>query len=368
VKKVIAILGTALVTACGNGGSSRPAPVIASFQAAPGSIRAGEAVTLSWAATGADTLAIDNGIGPVTGSSVIVTPPATTTYRLTATNATGSVSSTALVTVLPAKPAILSFGGTPSSVAIGSSTTLSWTTTGQVDSVRIDPGAIDVTAEHANGAGHHVIASVAVDTTYTLTVTNPGGSATQTALVTTHDPALRFTYTDPVSTTAKLRLVQNVELSTLSHLVLDLKVAAPIDAFGLAMTIPLTAASAGMIGTPTWSVPAAGPIQPGASPATAAIKLVPGAAGLPDSLTFGLAKHKGSAADTTDVALPVGATLLSIAVDFGPTTPVPGTLVFDGGSLLSDGRYRAAALHFDGAQPDPAGKGDIAVGTLQFTN
>ena len=51
----------------------------------------------------ADTVSIDNGIGSVnpTNGMVTVTPPVTTTYRLTATNKSGSVNSTASITVRP---------------------------------------------------------------------------------------------------------------------------------------------------------------------------------------------------------------------------------------------------------------------------
>ena len=46
-------------------------------------------MTLNWAVTGADTLSIAPTPGAVTGNSVTVTPNATTTYTLTATNAGG---------------------------------------------------------------------------------------------------------------------------------------------------------------------------------------------------------------------------------------------------------------------------------------
>jgi hypothetical protein len=53
-----------------------------------------------WNVSSATSLAIDNGVGDVTGrTSITVSPQATTTYTLTATNSGGSVSSTATVTV-----------------------------------------------------------------------------------------------------------------------------------------------------------------------------------------------------------------------------------------------------------------------------
>lgn len=74
---------------------------IASFTASPAVITAGEQSTLAWLVTGTPppTLAIDQGIGSVTGTSVTVSPSATTTYTLTATNAAGSRNRRVTVTV-----------------------------------------------------------------------------------------------------------------------------------------------------------------------------------------------------------------------------------------------------------------------------
>jgi len=89
--------GSAAVTV-----TAAPAPVIASFAAAPSSIAAGGTATLSWSVSGATSLSIDQGIGAVTGSSRPVSPAATTTYVLTATNAAGSSAASATVTVTAA--------------------------------------------------------------------------------------------------------------------------------------------------------------------------------------------------------------------------------------------------------------------------
>ncbi len=81
-----------------SGGSSQ-SPVIASFAANPGTVQPGQSSTLNWSVSNATSLTIDNGIGTVTGNSLSVTPQTTTTYKLTATNASGAVSATATVTV-----------------------------------------------------------------------------------------------------------------------------------------------------------------------------------------------------------------------------------------------------------------------------
>src|SRR6266852_995162 len=69
-----------------------------SFGAVPPTIRPGQSATLSWTTSGATSVIIDNGVGaqPPSGS-VSVTPATTTTYTLTAMS--GSVSTTAQVTV-----------------------------------------------------------------------------------------------------------------------------------------------------------------------------------------------------------------------------------------------------------------------------
>jgi hypothetical protein len=73
-------------------------PAIENFTANPAVIVQGQSSALSWIVTAADSLSIDHGLGTMSGTSTIVSPTATTTYKLTATNSTGS--STADVTVM----------------------------------------------------------------------------------------------------------------------------------------------------------------------------------------------------------------------------------------------------------------------------
>jgi hypothetical protein len=84
-------------------------PRIVSFTASPTSIGAGESSLLAWSVSGATSLRIDPGIGPVTGSIKSVTPSVTTQYTLVAGNAYGSVSAQATVTVVSAPPPSASF-------------------------------------------------------------------------------------------------------------------------------------------------------------------------------------------------------------------------------------------------------------------
>ena len=83
-----------------SGGMPPSPPVISFFTASPGSITLGASSMLSWSVSGATTVSINQGIGPVPPSgSIPVSPGTTTTYTLTATNAAGSVTPTAQVVV-----------------------------------------------------------------------------------------------------------------------------------------------------------------------------------------------------------------------------------------------------------------------------
>ncbi|HMH12927.1 MAG TPA: hypothetical protein VK578_07445 [Edaphobacter sp.] len=75
------------------------APTISSFTASSTSITAGSSTTLSWSGTGASYYIISPQIGAVSGTSVAVTPTATTTYTLYSTNQYGRTTATVTVTV-----------------------------------------------------------------------------------------------------------------------------------------------------------------------------------------------------------------------------------------------------------------------------
>ena len=76
-----------------------PAPVISSFTANPTTVTKGQPVTLSWSVTGASYNVVSPQIGAIRGSSVVVTPTATTTYTLSSTNAYARSTAKVKVTV-----------------------------------------------------------------------------------------------------------------------------------------------------------------------------------------------------------------------------------------------------------------------------
>ena len=78
---------------------SGPNPQIASFIASANSVSSGTPVTLSWQVTGAAYVIVSPGVGVTRGTSVSVTPSATTTYTLYATNAYGQTTASTTITV-----------------------------------------------------------------------------------------------------------------------------------------------------------------------------------------------------------------------------------------------------------------------------
>jgi len=160
-------------------------PVIDSFVADPNNIIPGTSSTLSWSVSNATRVSIDQYIGSVslTGSTP-VSPSTTTTYILTATNDSGSVTAMTqvLVSATPSSstpaglPIVNSFTATPPVTPAGSSTSLSWAVS-NATSVYISPmvGAVGISGS----------ASVSPTTTtdYTLTASNAAGTTVATTQV-----------------------------------------------------------------------------------------------------------------------------------------------------------------------------------------
>lgn len=190
------------------------APFIPSFSATPTAITAGQSSTLSWTTTGATTVSIDQSIGDQTATSTgsaLTSPVSTTTYTLTAVNGTGTSTAMATVTVSAAQgggnggggtvitpPVITSFSASPSSIAVGQSSTLMWSVTG-ASGISITPAV--GTSSLSSTAGT-LSATPATTTTYTLTATNlfsQSTSATATITVTTGNNPQPALPTSPVT-------------------------------------------------------------------------------------------------------------------------------------------------------------------------
>jgi hypothetical protein len=157
-------------------------PVINAFAASTSTLPAyGGTITLSWSVDGASALALDNGVGDVTGSAqtdVVVT--VTTTFTLTATNASGQATSatTVTVTVPTEAPTILTFSVAPATVNYGSNVIAAWSQRDAQTLTLITPtGTIDVTrtTNYAQAA--------TVSGTYTLRATNLHGMTEANATI-----------------------------------------------------------------------------------------------------------------------------------------------------------------------------------------
>jgi hypothetical protein len=168
------------------------APQVNRFDADPGVIAAGRSAVLRWSVDHG-SVAIEPGIGQVDESrgERTVTPPATTTYKLTASRFLRSVTRSVVIVVsaLPRKadlaplkpksivtesprvppPRIISFNADPPAVSRGQSTTLTWSVEGKLDALsvwgigRVEPdGSLQVSPPETR--------------TYSLRATGPAGS------------------------------------------------------------------------------------------------------------------------------------------------------------------------------------------------
>ncbi|MFO7546985.1 MAG: hypothetical protein R6W77_15950 [Trueperaceae bacterium] len=100
MRRLIALALVGAVLSSCTTGAPPAAPTIGAFTAAPNMITLGDSTTLSWTVSGAVQLSVHPGNVDVTGStSLVVSPVATTSYVLTATNAAGSVQASTSVTV-----------------------------------------------------------------------------------------------------------------------------------------------------------------------------------------------------------------------------------------------------------------------------
>lgn len=125
----LALLWVGLTVAC----QTEP-PVILKFSSSPAKISTGESAKLSWVVKDATSVSINHGVGVVENvGNKRVSPPATITYTLIATNSGGTVAKSAVVTVsatstpspdtTPPVISVVNISGTTQS-----SVTITWTT------------------------------------------------------------------------------------------------------------------------------------------------------------------------------------------------------------------------------------------------
>jgi len=188
--------GTCMIQAsqAGNGIWAAAAPVSRSFTVlpepqtitfnAPATQTVGMPLTLSATATSELTVTFASqttGVCTVSSTTATFLTPGTCTIQASQAGNTTWAAATPVsrsFTVNGAKPTITSFTATPGTINSGSTSSLSWVTTGAA-SVAITPGTF--TSALASGSTSVKPAST---TTYTLTATNTAGSVTATAQVT----------------------------------------------------------------------------------------------------------------------------------------------------------------------------------------
>jgi hypothetical protein len=180
-----------------------PLPTISFFTATPDVIDPGQFTSLSWATEDADTVSII-GMGQVQASgSVILNLEETTTYVLSAVNATGETRAELTVTVRATpEPSINFFTAAPDTIREGEFATLSWSTE-YADEVTI------------SGLGRvlpagSILVSPEETTTYTLTATSAIGTVTADVVVTV-EPA----NTPPVASAGRDQTVNFPNIVTL---------------------------------------------------------------------------------------------------------------------------------------------------------
>ncbi len=164
-----------------------PPPVVpqCTLSASPSTVGAGGSSTLTWTTTNATTGSIDHGVGsvsPVSGGTVAVTVPSTTTYTLTVTGPGGQVNCDTTVTVPPPQPnaPVCTLVAAPTTIASGGASTLTWTTTNAA-TFSIDNNINAVTPVPAGTRS----VSPTQTTTYTGTATSASGQVAHCAATVT---------------------------------------------------------------------------------------------------------------------------------------------------------------------------------------
>ncbi len=157
---------TANATVTVNGAAGSGLPIIVSFAPNPATIDFGQSSSLQWVVQNATTVTVST-IGTVglTGSHS-VSPAATTSYTITASNANGTVTANTTLTVVTSVQ-IISFTATPSSTTSGSSVVLVCETKG---AATVNVNGIVFTTPTAVESTH-----VIQTTTYNCTATGADG-------------------------------------------------------------------------------------------------------------------------------------------------------------------------------------------------
>jgi hypothetical protein len=178
------------LTCTGAGGSANqsvtvtvtppPAPSVM-LSAAPPTVASGGSSTLSWSSSNATSCTASGawtGAKATSGSETRTSLTANSTFTLTCTGGGGSAVQSVIVTVTPSSPPTVALTATPTTVASGGSSTLSWSST-------------NATGCTASGgwtgskplSGAEARTNLTQTASYTLSCSGAGGTASQTVTV-----------------------------------------------------------------------------------------------------------------------------------------------------------------------------------------
>jgi uncharacterized cupredoxin-like copper-binding protein len=178
---------TYTLTATGAGGATVTAPVtvtvapptvpqVVMFSANPPTINSGQTSQLCWSVIGATTINISGGVGSnvMANACAPVSPTTTTTYTLTAINATGQIQASATVNV--GSTQILQFSANPEfSPSQGAPVVLTWQTS-NATSVSLVGGDSQSSPANLPVNGSFTV-NPNDNATYTLIAYGPGGAS-----------------------------------------------------------------------------------------------------------------------------------------------------------------------------------------------
>ena len=182
-------------------------PIIDRFEISPAEITAGEQVTIYWSVSGVDKVVIEPLAGefPPSGN-VVVSPPQTIAYVLTASSGNTPVKlvKTVVVNPAPGAPLIDTFTATPREVAPDSpesqAVKLAWSITGETTDIQLSgPGLGPAVNLPKQG---ELTTPVNTTATFTLIALNGSLSSVQTVQVNVTSPAPTVVNIAPASATA----------------------------------------------------------------------------------------------------------------------------------------------------------------------
>ena len=169
-----------------------PPPSIDTFTANPSTLVLGNTFHLNWSVSGSVTSVNISDVGNVnTSGTAMILPGGDITYTITATGPGGTVAKSVAIDVHI--PPQISFSVDKSQIVGGDTATLTWSVTGDADTMSINPG-IGTT----NLSGTQVI-QPSQDTTYTAVASGLGGTDTEQLTVEVVYPP-EVSLTGPLST------------------------------------------------------------------------------------------------------------------------------------------------------------------------